>query len=158
MSTENIDYSAVLADLEAKRAALDAAISTLRVVLSGQGGDIPSSAPNGSNAALFQPIERAQKVGLEFGERAPIGAFTQPLQLRLALCFADLVDLDAVRVPLRFGHVLDLLARESGFLESSSCRKVLCLSLNLPHLSEIEIARTGLSAFCRAAVAGFAFH
>jgi len=63
MSTEAIDYSAVLADLESRRAALDAAITHLRMFLAGQGGNVSGG---GTQASGGVPIPTGE---------VPAGAF-----------------------------------------------------------------------------------
>jgi hypothetical protein len=79
MSTDSIDYSAVLADLEAKRAALDATISHLRLYLSGQSGSsVSASSPTGTastngeipaGAFLAKSIPEAAKLYLQIVKR-----------------------------------------------------------------------------------------
>jgi len=59
MSTETIDYAAVLADLEQKRALLDSTIASLRAVLAGVGltDTVPSSGSGGHAGPQFQSGE-----------------------------------------------------------------------------------------------------
>jgi hypothetical protein len=52
MGSEQLDYAMVLADMEAKRAALDAAIANLRIFLSGAGAGLASSVPASSGAPI----------------------------------------------------------------------------------------------------------
>jgi hypothetical protein len=79
MSTESIDYSAVLADLEAKRAALDAMILNLRLFLAGQTGASQLSSGSGvaanstgevpAGAFLGKSIPDAVKLYLQIMKR-----------------------------------------------------------------------------------------
>jgi len=79
MSTENIDYNAVVADLEAKRSALDATISHLRLFLAGQGlgAPVPSSELGGgpsngevpAGAFLSKSIPDAARLYLQIVKR-----------------------------------------------------------------------------------------
>jgi hypothetical protein len=78
MSTEKLDYSLVLADLEAKRSALDAAILNLRLFLAGQYGDSGfSAAPATTGSAgevpagafLGKSIPEAAKLYLQIVKR-----------------------------------------------------------------------------------------
>jgi hypothetical protein len=58
MSTQPLDYSAFLSDLEAKKAAIEAAIASLRSVMAlgalaiGQGGDLPAVAGSASSISI----------------------------------------------------------------------------------------------------------
>ncbi len=49
--TAPIDYNAVLADLEAKRSQIDAAIAVIRSLVAGGGGDMGGAAISGDDAA-----------------------------------------------------------------------------------------------------------
>jgi len=54
MSTPSIDYEAVLADLEAKKAHLESAIAAIRAVagMTGLGGPAPGSSPSGGGPVI----------------------------------------------------------------------------------------------------------
>jgi hypothetical protein len=80
MSAEKIDYAHVLADMEARRTALDAAIASMRAFLSGQLGDAamatsttsPSVPGNGevpAGAFLGKSIPEAAKLYLQIVKR-----------------------------------------------------------------------------------------
>lgn len=79
MSGEKLDYSVVLADMEAKRAALDAAITHMRIFLAGQvaengsnGTSSVSSIPTGevpAGAFLGKSIPEAAKLYLQIMKR-----------------------------------------------------------------------------------------
>jgi hypothetical protein len=51
MSAEGLDYKVILADLEAKRAALDQAIAAIKVLV-GEGGQLGVGVPNGIGAGI----------------------------------------------------------------------------------------------------------
>lgn len=67
MSTQPFDYSAIVADLEAKKAAIEATLATLRSAMAigalGQAGDVPTAFNGGSSSAPM------------YGGDVPDGAF-----------------------------------------------------------------------------------
>jgi len=75
MGTEQMDYAAILADLEAKRNALDATIASFRAALAlgalGQAGELPPSS-NGLVPSVFGPSTYVPSVS---GGEVPAGAF-----------------------------------------------------------------------------------
>lgn len=102
MSTEQIDYAAVLADMEAKRAALDAAIGHVRIFLAGQSSGVaPGSASGaGTNGAMSS------------GE-IPAGAFLGKSIPEAALLFLEIVKRKATSK-----EIMEALKR--GGMESTS--------------------------------------
>src|SRR5438552_9486563 len=74
MGTEHMDYAAILADLEAKRNALEATIASFRNALAhgalGQAGEIPPSS-NGLTSGVY-PSTLALSIS---GGEVPAGAF-----------------------------------------------------------------------------------
>jgi hypothetical protein len=59
MSTQPLDYAAIIADLEAKKAAIESTIISIRQAMASgvlglsQGGDVPSGVPGGSSLSMY---------------------------------------------------------------------------------------------------------
>jgi hypothetical protein len=72
MGTESIDYLAVLADMEAKRAALDSAITHLRLFLAGQAGGVPLPAGGGTTSMPTGEIPAGAFLGKSIPDAAKL--------------------------------------------------------------------------------------
>jgi hypothetical protein len=101
MGAEQIDYAAVLADMEAKRGALDAAITSMRIFLAGKVGSGDAQSPVASSGQSFSTGE------------VPAGAF-----LGKSIPDAAVLYLDIVKRKATSKEIMEALKR--GGMESTS--------------------------------------
>lgn len=101
MGAEQIDYAAVLADMEAKRAALDGAIASMRIFLAGKVGAGDAQLPVASSGQSFSTGE------------VPAGAF-----LGKSIPDAAVLYLDIVKRKATSKEIMEALKR--GGMESTS--------------------------------------
>ena len=72
MSAEKIDYAHVLADMEARRTALDAAIASMRAFLSGQLGDATMAGPSASSVSTNGEVPAGAFLGKSIPDAAKL--------------------------------------------------------------------------------------